>query len=244
MKYLACALVFLGALSVATIPVSAQSSSREELLNALQAKRQQLQELEQLFLAPPAEDQEAYAAFLALPETGLIRLLPRERYDSEANKKSGKTLSIRGGGAYYSFQRLTHEYGYGSDIQLEDGQLSVGFAGASYGMLLNLGDVSIDEITLEHPRVTYLASYDPPKQEVNARSEARQFGKGISAGDKQYSNRVPAVVNNTYLLRSIDYSRSDVLVVFRVIRKDTDGSVVLAWRMLKKYPVPTLARAN
>jgi hypothetical protein len=43
-------------------------------------------------------------------------------------------------------------------------------------------------------------------------------------------------------LRSINYSDSDVLVAFRVLRKDTDGSLIIAWKMLKEYPVPDLAR--
>jgi hypothetical protein len=115
-----------------------------------------LQALERLFLGPSEEDRAAYAEFLRQPDTGLIRLLPREVYESEVYKKNNKTLTIRGGGAYYSFTRLTHEYGYGSDIQLESGDLSVGFAGANYGMLTTLGDVPLDEITIEHPSVRFI----------------------------------------------------------------------------------------
>ena len=58
------------------------------------------------------------------------------------------------------------------------------------------------------------------------------------------TSRLPVAVNGTYLLRSIDYSTSDVLVAFKVVRKDSDGSVILAWKLLKKYPVPQLARGN
>jgi hypothetical protein len=55
---------------------------------------------------------------------------------------------------------------------------------------------------------------------------------------------LPVAVNSSYLLRSIDYSNSDVLVAFKVVRKDSDGSVILAWKLLKKYLVPELARGN
>jgi hypothetical protein len=55
-----------------------------------------------------------------------------------------------------------------------------------------------------------------------------------------YSRRVRAQVKNTYIVRSINYSGSDVLVAFRVIRKDDDGSLIIAWRMLKEYPIPDL----
>jgi hypothetical protein len=34
--------------------------------------------------------------------------------------------------------------------------------------------------------------------------------------------------------------RTDVLVAFRVVRKDADESVTIAWKLLKKYPEPKL----
>jgi hypothetical protein len=122
--------------------------------------------------------------------------------------------------------------------------LSVGFAGVNYGMLLNLGNVSLDQVTTEDHRVSFMVSYDPPTQEEKARVEYGHFGKGLTVGDVQYRKRVDAVVENTYVLRSIDFFKSDVLVAFRVVRKDSDGSLILAWKLLKKYPTPKLARAN
>ncbi len=245
MKHLFTAILFIGLISFTHTICMAQSQSREELLREMESRRSEVLELEKKFLSPSEEDLNAHAAFLSQPNTGLIRLLPREVYDVWANKPKTKALTVRGGGAYYSFARLTHEYGYGSDIQLSNGNLSVGFAGADYGMLLNLGDVGLDEVTLEHPRAGFISTYNPSQQEPKARLEARQFGgKGLAVDDVEYRDRVPAKINNTYLLRSIGYSTSDVLVAFRVLRQDSDGSVVLAWKLLKKYPVPKLALAN
>lgn len=222
----------------------AQSASREDLLKEIRAKRADLQQLEREFLAPTAEDRGAYAEFLSQPDTGLIRLLPREVYDSETYKKNNKTLTMRGGGAYYSFTRLTHEYGFGSDIELDSGHLLVGFAGADYGILVNLGDVTLNELTIEDPRLRYMSGYAPPSKEPDARLEALRFRSGVAVDDVRYQSRLPVAVNDTYLLRSIDYLDSDVLVAFKVVRKDSDGSVILAWKLLKKYPVPQLARGN
>lgn len=222
----------------------AQSASREDLLREIQAKRADLQQLEKQFLAPTAEDQGAHAEFLSQPDTGLIRLLPRQVYDSEVYKKNNKTLTLRGAGAYYSFTRLTHEYGYGSDIGLDSDHLSVGFAGADYGILINLGDVPLSELTLEDPRVRFMSGYTPPSKEPDARLEARQFQSGVTVDYVGYRSRLPVAVYGTYLLRSIGYSTSDVLVAFKVVREDSDGSVILAWKLLKKYPVPQLARGN
>ena len=221
-----------------------QAPSREAVLQEIQVKRAELQTLEKLFLGPSEEDRAAYAEFLRQPDTGLIRLLPREVYDSEVYKKNNKTLTIRGGGAYYSFTRLTHEYGNGSDIQLESGDLSVGFAGANYGMLTTLGDVPLDEITIEHPSVRFMSAYSVPSEEPQARLEYRRFATGTAIDGVLYKTRQPVEVKSTYLLRSINYSTADVLVAFRVVRKDTDDSVIIAWKLLKKYPKPELARNN
>ncbi len=220
----------------------AQSKSREEIQKKIETARADLASLEKQFLAPSEADRAAFAEFLRQPNTGLIRLLPREIYDSEVYRKNKKTITMRGGGAYYSFSRRTHEYGYGSDIELDSGYLSVGFAGADYGLLYKVGDVALDEITVEQPNLRFMSEYVPPTAEPEARMEARKFGQGTSVDGITYKRRLPVEVDTTYLLRSINYSETDVLVAVRVVRKDSDGSVILAWKMLRNYPVPKLAQ--
>jgi hypothetical protein len=88
----------------------------------------------------------------------------------------------------------------------------------------------------------FLAAYNAVLDEPQARVEQRRFGGGTSIDGVLYSERVRAQVKATYVLRSINYSDSDVLVAFRVLRKDTDGSLIIAWKMIKEFPVPDLAR--
>src|SRR5688572_5987538 len=95
-------------------------------------------------LAPSTEDRIAFTTFLRGDNTGLIRLLPREVYNRGSYRKE-KELKIPGGGAYYSFANLTHAYGRGSDIELQNNNLSVGFAGADYGTLTNIGDTPLEQ---------------------------------------------------------------------------------------------------
>jgi hypothetical protein len=222
--------------------ICAQSKSREQLIEEIAAKRTELSTLEQQFLAVSETDRTAFADLLSQPNTGLIRLLPREVFDSETYKKNKKTLTMRGGGAYYSFVRLTHEYGQGSDISLNSDYLSVGFAGVDYGMLMKLGDISLQDLSSDHPLVMPLGKYNPPTSETDARLEQRRFSTGSMMDGLSLKGRVPVEVNATYLLRSISYERSDVLVAMRVVRKDSDGSVIIAWKLLQKYSPPQLAR--
>src|SRR5690349_372457 len=95
--------------TLTAVAVSAQTQTREDLLKEIATKRAELAKLEKAFLAPPAEDQAKYADFLRLPDTGLIRLLPREGFDT-GNSPEKPRLTIRGGGAFYSFKERTHEY--------------------------------------------------------------------------------------------------------------------------------------
>ena len=89
-------------------------------------------------LAPAKEDRIALKPFLREDNTGLIRLLPRVFHYRASDPAPRTPVRIPGGGAYYSFFLLTHLYGYGSDIELADNKLSVGFAGAQFGFLANL----------------------------------------------------------------------------------------------------------
>ena len=242
MKRMFTAIFSLAVLATVSVAVRAQSSSRDDILKDIAAKRDELQRLEDQFLAPAEEDRAAYKEFLAQPDTGLIRLLPRDVYESEVYKKNQKTLTIRGGGAFYSFARLTHEYGLGSDLMLEVGYLSVASAGADYGMMIDLGDVSLDEITKDYPAALSLADYAAAKDEPQARVEQRQVQAGRILDGATYKARVPVKIGTTFLLRSISYDRSDLLVAFRTVRKDTAGSVTIAWKLLKRFPKPELVR--
>ncbi len=212
----------------------AQTTDRARAAAEIESLREQIKAHEAVLLAPSDKDRRTHAEFLARPDTGLIRLLPREKWDSK--------LSTPGGGAYYSFTRLTHDYGYGSDVELQQGQLSVGFAGADFGLMLDLGEVPLGDVSEETEAVRYMASFRAPTAEAEARFAKRQFGahEGHQAGPWTYKRNLPAVAGHTYALRSINYRQSDVLVAFHVVRKDADGSVVLLWKLLKQYPKPPL----
>ena len=172
-----------------------------------------------------------------------MRLLPREHFDWEVMKVA-KKVSVRGGGAYFSFHYRSHEYGYGSDISYSNGLLRVGFVGLDYGMLTDLGDTPLEPISAEDPRVSFLLNYKSAQTEKNARIEAYKLNvirkprglTGFTVDGALYRGTVDAVVNHTYLLRSIVYNKSDVLVAFRIVSIGADGGLTIAWKILKEYP--------
>jgi len=197
--------------------------------------------LKEGLLAPSLQDRLEHDEFLKQSKTGLIRLLPREVYDSQTYKTPVR-IDIRGGGAYFSFFHRAHEYGYGSDLELDHNNFSVGFAGADYGMIVNLGDVPIDQISENDPQLVFISNYEPRTIESEARAEARNFRTGVTVDDVTYRSRVAAKSQSTYLVRSISFRTSDIVAVFRVVRFDNDGSAIIAWKLLKTFSTPQLKR--
>ena len=206
-------------------------------------------------LAPSDQDRANHAAFLTQPNTGLVRLLPRQVAGSSFYRKP--PVKINGGGAYYSFAYRSHEYGDGSDLELGTPfvfkrgaeqppyhYLSVGFAGADFGMLTNLGETPLETLTVNDSRAEFLRTYKPPQRESEARREYGRFHPGVTIDGVRYSGRLPVQVGVTYLLRSINYDTSDVLVAFRVVRQDKDESLIIAWKLLKQFGTPTLHRSK
>ncbi|HEU5460229.1 MAG TPA: hypothetical protein VFU83_07025 [Pyrinomonadaceae bacterium] len=171
-----------------------------------------------------------------------MRLLSREFVNWGVHKVR-KQVNMRGGGAYFSFHYRSHQYGYGSDVSYSQGKLGVGFAGANYGMLTDLGDTPLEPISAEDPRARFLLDYKPAQKEKDARIEFKKFNtilgpnrlSGFTVDGVTYQTRVDAVVNHTYLLRSIVYRTSDVLVAFRIVSGGADGGLTIAWKILKEY---------
>lgn len=235
MKKIPIAAVSVLTLMLGSLNAFAQSQSREDILKELAAKRAELVKLEKALLVPSEEDQTLHAHFLKQPDTGLIRLLPREDYDCKI------VSSVRGGGSYYSFTERSNEYG-ASDIGLEQGYLKTGFAGADYGILTMLGDVPLESVSLETAATNVIAVHQPAANEPKARIEQRRWSDGTIVDGATFKDRLPLKANSTYLLRAVLYSSHDSLVAFRVVRVDSDGSAIILWKLLKNYPVPQLAR--
>ena len=244
MKKITIATGILITLVLVAVSSFAQTQSRDDILKQIENKRAELDALEKRYLSPSEEDQAKYADFLHQPDSGLIRLMPREKFGFGYTTNQRKGLSVSGGGAYYSFVRRVHDYGQGSEIELHQGVLATGFAGYDYGIMTNLGDIPLENVSSETVAAQVITAHIPPTEDPKIRLEQRKWGNGQTVEGASYRSRVPLVVNSTYLLRSIEYDRSDVLVAFRVVRLDSDDSAIILWKLVKKFPTPLASRAN
>lgn len=195
---------------------------------AQKAEKPQI-ELTEDYLSPTKQD----TALAAFENLNVFKILPRGMFDYEKN-----ALSLRGGGAYYSFTKKSHSYNETPQIQLENNYLQVGFYGVSYGLIADLGESSpeLANLTFE---ADFLLNYTPPKIKPEIRAEkgkARDYEiKGI-----KLKSLVPAVVGTTYLLRAISFDEADTLVIFKIHRRDADGSLIVFWKTIKDFETPPL----
>src|SRR6185295_19487728 len=102
-----------------------------------------------------------------------------------------------------------------------------------------LGDVPLETVTPETDGVTGLANITPPADYFEAVSLSRRNRAGFALDRFRYGSSLPVAENMTYVLRSTSNKRADVLVAFRVVNVDENGSVTLLWRKLKVYPKPS-----
>lgn len=167
----------------------------------------------------------------------VFKLLPRGMFDYEQNE-----LSLRGGGAYYSFTKKSHSYNEIPQIELQQNKLMVGFAGYDYGMIVNLGEIPLSEVDAKNKSVSFLYNYQPKNIKSDVRNEQSKFDNGFETDGLKFISSLEAKVGHTYVLRAINYDQADTLVALKVQSKDADGSLTIFWKPIKNFEKPSIIR--
>ena len=211
-------------------------------------------------------DAKKYATFLANKRTGIFKLFP--------NFDCVTPNLIRIGGDCENFVPISSDFSfrYGEyiernyhDIGFEKNELiSNGFF--SQGIMVSLGDVPIEGITIESTGIRFLREFRPDSTPKEAGTTARNFDKGVDFEGLKYTSKVEPQENSTYALRVIAYSvgnslapptanstlpelkfltlradkRDDLIVVFRIVRKDPDGGITIVRKELDRRKAPSL----
>lgn len=219
-------------------------------------------------LAPNPQDLAKYEDFLRQPKTGLFRLMPNlncsSKYIVSADKDCENSTYA---GEYYSFRMDEYSADTFYDITLRDGNLvSGGFL--SQGILVNLGDVPIKEVSLNSAGVKFLTDFVPQTDNKAARKQFAEIRKGLEFSGYKYSKSEKALLNATYALRIVAYNtenklmlnfeeyettpdkskfltsrddeRTDITLAFRIVRQDADGSLSILWKRLDKQEAPKI----
>jgi hypothetical protein len=175
------------------------------------------------------------SALLAMPGTGLARILHRGRFPILGEPREG--------GAYYSFATKSNSYNDEPDLGLEMGNYKSGFYGGTEGFVWDIGAAdltAIDPTFVTMPST--IQSADRKKWEFFVR-DAKTTASGSDpeirklAYELKIESRASAVTGRTYLLRAVMPGEHDHVVAFTTLETDDDGHT-LAWRILKSWLVP------
>lgn len=214
--------------------------------------------------APSEEDLTKYKDFLRQSKTGIFRLLPD--FDCESKNSievSGDCANFVSGTWIYSFRQENY-YGDGLQdiIYKRDTIMTSGLL--NQGILVSLGDIPLEDVSLSSNGVKYLAEFMPAENREAAFEQFEQLTKGIVDNDFRYSNHEKVKENTTYALRVVAYrfsdkflkreitsdnflffgldadKRKDLLLVFRIVRKNDDGAITVLWKELQDQKSPKL----
>lgn len=217
---------------------------------------------ERKLIAPGDEDLTKFAEFLKQPKTGLIKLTVDKNCgenDKVVNASDDcQKYTMPGAGASYSFRINDYRIRHLADINYT-GRNFRAFGVLTHGIFANIGDVPVENVNLQTEAVRELMNFEPAGDYQQAQDFAVRLDKGIESKGLVYRNILPASENTTYVLRSIAYranvvrtvggisydemefdKRKDIVVAFRVIRRDTDGSLTILWKELSDKNAPKL----
>jgi hypothetical protein len=220
---------------------------------------------------PLTRDVERYKDFFADgKKTGIFRIVPDfDCVSKNVVKVGSECKGFVPETSDFSFRlvaytnRIYHDIAFDHDALISDSFFS-------QGILTSLGDVPIEKVDLESEGLTYLREFKPDDSIESAKKTARKIELGMDTDGFHYASSVSPSENTTYALRSIAYgyggsplvltsdstmteikfksfemdSRDDVIVVFRIVRKEVDGGLTVVWKELSRKVAPKLKFAK
>ena len=243
-----------------SVPVPKSSEDSKRIVLDTLYRRSRNDEL--LLLSPEIEDSTKYAEFLKQAGTGLTKLIRDFGCDEYSpvvpNQQVCSRFTMPGAGSAFSFRVPDYQQWKLADV-LYDGKSFVAFGQMSLGMLVDLGDVLLENVQTDTKGLEYLIRFEPSGEVHEATRQNTTIADGVSDGAFVYRKFLPAVAGHTYVIRSVAFrgkvprehygtkyneldfdKRKDITVAFRVVRRDFNGTVTIVWRILQAKQSPVL----
>lgn len=234
-------------------------NSRREPRPTLYESESQLPANEKKILAPDNQELTKYETFLHQPGTGLCKLFAiNEARLAMTDVKFGRSYPhLVGNGAFYSFTKHTHNADEWAQIRLKDGVFYPAYtemkrtttaasggmtqsfsytSGFSFAVFTALRTVAMEEINSDHAAVRILTELAIPTTYQTFTEQIKTYSTGLNVGAHRLQSSISANPELIYLMRSINYKKADVIIVFRIVQQDRDGNLHILWKQLKSFP--------
>lgn len=218
---------------------------------------------------PSAEDLEKYRIFLKDSKTGIFRLFPYVDCNfKNIVYTSGDCARTVPFSWSYSFRQKDYGNENFFDLRLNEQNISAD-SFLTQEILVSLNDVELPELSLQSKGLKFLADFAPATQSREVKKQFAEIAGIIEADGYRYGKVAKIELNKTYALRSIAYrvndkvtanltvrtasakdldklegvkddKRTDVIIAFRVIRQETDGSLTILWKELQRQEAPEI----
>ena len=263
---------FISLILIGTSSVAAQFSRTDNLTELeLSVRRKEVAPLyrkptdkELKTVEPSREILEKFAGFLRQPNTGLTKLI-----DDKGCADNTKIVvatdnclkyTMPGAGSSFSFRTESYRIGRLADLTYTDKSFQA--AGVLlHGIFVNIGNVPLGDVTLATKGMKYLVEFQPEPDYEKGKAIDQQLTQGVKQDGFLYRRGLYTVENTTFALRSVAYGgkyfravrnltynefdydkRKDVIVVFRIVERDAEGSVTILWKMLQEKDSPEIKR--
>jgi hypothetical protein len=199
-----------------------------------------------------------YQSFLNQRDTGIIRIFPNKNCGGKVKTVTVAELErcadvppVNDGGSIWSFRCNTENFndcrrGQNVDLKYKNGMFLSG-NGVVQGVMADIDGVELSTALAKHKAFKFLKNYDPGRSLPKIAERDKALAAGIAGGGGYvFSNRLPAKLNSTYILRSVLYRYHergelvaaklgiDVVVAFKVVEKEPDGSLIVIFLELDR----------
>lgn len=214
-------------------------------------------------VAVDSEIIEKHKTFLSKNNTGIFRLMPDFGCNENKNvvvvKEECQKYTMPGGGSSFSFRRNIYRLRRLADLSFKD---NIFFSGSKYtqGIIGVMGDVDLEKISLNSAGIKQLSEFVPAAEYSTIEKQFKKIEQGLIVSGVLFSNKLKSKENITYVLRSIAYrgksyqavedrlvydefefdKRFDILIAFRVLKKEKDGSLIILWKELERKESPKI----
>lgn len=236
---------------------------RSKYFNYVEAMYRKPSEKELKTVAVESELIEKYKTFLSKNNTGIFRFMPDFGCNENKNvvviKEECQKYTMPGGASSFSFRRNIYRLRRLADLSYKEG---IFFSGSKYtqGIIGVMGDVDLEKISLNSVGIKQLSEFVPAAEYSTIEKQYKKIEQGLIVSGVLFSNKLKSKEKITYVLRSIAYrgksyqavadrlvydefefdKRFDILIAFRVVKKEKDGSLIILWKELERKESPKI----